>query len=163
MTGRITEKHLLPGILLIFFLTACNPGIVYTDSVRMQKETWNFNNITSFSPEITDTLSVHDIFITIRTGSDYPYRNLWLFVSTTSPSGKTLIDTLEYMLADNKGKRYGRGTGDIRETDLDFRKGVFFPEKGTYIFRIRHGMRTENLKGIYDIGLRIEKRGVKSK
>jgi hypothetical protein len=29
--------------------------------------------------------------------------------------------------------------------------------KGTYEFSIQHGMRIENLKGVYDIGLRIEK------
>jgi hypothetical protein len=29
--------------------------------------------------------------------------------------------------------------------------------KGTYQFNIQHGMRTGDLKGVYDIGLRIEK------
>jgi gliding motility-associated lipoprotein GldH len=29
--------------------------------------------------------------------------------------------------------------------------------KGSYEFKIQHGMRVENLKGVYDFGLRIEK------
>ena len=32
-----------------------------------------------------------------------------------------------------------------------------FPVKGTYQFKIQHGMRIEDLKGVYDFGLRIEK------
>ena len=32
-----------------------------------------------------------------------------------------------------------------------------FPAKGIYQFKIQHGMRVEDLKGIYDFGVRIEK------
>ena len=32
-----------------------------------------------------------------------------------------------------------------------------FSEKGTYTISVRHGMRNENLNGVYDLGLRIIK------
>ena len=63
----------------------------------------------------------------------------------------------KFFLADEKGNWYGKGFGEIHELDLPYRQNVFFPLKGTYIISIRHGMRAENLKGVYDIGLRVEK------
>ena len=78
-------------------------------------------------------------------------------MTTTSPDGKNLTDTLHYDLADEKGKWYGRGFGDVHELNLPYKSNVFFPRKGTYEFKVQHGMRIENLKGIFDIGLRIEK------
>jgi gliding motility-associated lipoprotein GldH len=152
--------HNLPLSLLLLFmlLTAgCGRDTIYTDSVPMPSETWTLSDAAEFSPEINDTSSLNNIFFTIRTGSSYPFQNIWLFISTSSPSGKIISDTLEYNLADEKGEWYGRGFGDIHELRLPFRNAVYFPEKGQYTFQVRHGMRAENLKGVYDFGLRIEK------
>ena len=123
----------------------------------MPQETWKLIDIPSFKVLITDTLTSNYVSFTIRNGSSYPFRNIFLFVSTTSPDGKKITDTLQYNLADEKGKWYGRGFGDIHELNLPYKSNVFFPLKGTYEFKIQHGMRIENLKGVYDIGLRIEK------
>jgi gliding motility-associated lipoprotein GldH len=123
----------------------------------MPGDAWDLDNVTLFKPQITDTVSSHNIFFSIRTGTSFPFRNIWLFVTTTSPTGKSITDTLQYMLADEKGKWYGRGIGDIHELNLPFRTNVYFPKAGIYSFKIRHGMRAEILKGVYDIGLRIER------
>lgn len=93
----------------------------------------------------------------IRTGSVYPYRNIYLFVTASTPDGKTITDTLQYDLADEKGNWYGKGFGDIHALNLPYKTNVYFPLKGTYMFKIQHGMRIENLTGVYDIGLKVEK------
>lgn len=123
----------------------------------MAEETWKLMDIPVFDVPITDTIKSNSIFFTIRNGSSYPFRNIFLFVTTASPDGKKITDTLQYNLADEKGKWYGRGFGDIHELKLPYKSNVYFPLKGTYVFKIQHGMRVENLKGVYDIGLRIEK------
>jgi gliding motility-associated lipoprotein GldH len=157
MIKGINKQALLLIIIIPLSITGCRNNIAFTDSTVFTSETWNLNNIAEFRPEISDTSSIHNIFFTIRTGSEYPFRNIWLFVNTVSPSGKSLTDTLRYMLADEKGKWYGKGVGDLKELNLPFRSGVWFPEKGTYTFKIRHGMRSVDLKGVYDLGLRIER------
>ena len=145
--------------ILIFFLLllSCNSKVVYTNSQTMPQETWRLMDVPAFKVLITDTLISNNVIFTIRNGSSYPFRNIFLFVSTTSPDGKKITDTLQYNLADEKGNWYGRGFGDIHELNLPYKSNVFFPLKGTYEFKIQHGMRIENLKGVYDIGLRIEK------
>lgn len=146
-------------LLMICFLltTSCNSNITFTDSIPVPEEKWDISNILSFRIPVGDTLSANNISFNIRTGSSYPFRNIHLFVSTTSPLGKSITDTVEYFLADEKGIRYGKGFGDIKELNLPFKNNVFFPVKGIYQIRIQHGMRIETLKGIYDFGLRVEK------
>ena len=123
----------------------------------MPEKKWELLYTPVFKIPITDTISSHNVFFIIRTGSSYPFRNIYLFVTRTSPDGKSLTDTLQYFLADEKGKWYGKGFGDIHELDLPYKRNVYFPVKGTYQFKIQHGMRVEDLKGVYDFGLRIEK------
>jgi gliding motility-associated lipoprotein GldH len=156
MTKGIINLNFLLITLIALYCTGCRNNVTFTDSTAYRSETWNIENVTEFNPEISDTATIQNIFFNIRTGSAYPFRNIWLFVNTVSPSGKSLTDTLQYLLADEKGKWYGRGIGDVKELNLPFRSGVWFPEKGVYHFKIRHGMRVENLKGVYDLGLRIE-------
>jgi gliding motility-associated lipoprotein GldH len=123
----------------------------------MPDETWKLTNIPTFKVPITDTINSNNVIFFIRNGSSYPFRNIYLFVITTSPDGKQITDTLQYNLANEKGTWYGKGFGDVHELNLPYKSNVYFPKKGIYDFKIQHGMRDENLKGIYDFGLRIEK------
>ena len=152
--NRYSFVLILTSFLL---LSSCNSNVVFTDSLIMPEKTWALLNIPAFKIPITDTLNSNNVFFIIRTGSSYPFRNIYLFVTATSPDGKNITDTLQYNLADEKGKWYGKGFGDIHELNLPFKSNVYFPLKGTYQFKIQHGMRIEDLKGVYDFGMRIEK------
>jgi gliding motility-associated lipoprotein GldH len=140
-------------------LLSCNNNVVYTDSVPMPGKKWALMNIPSFRVPVNDTLNSNNVIFTIRTGSSYPFRNIYLFVRTASPDGKFITDTLEYFLADEKGKWFGKGFGDVHELSLPYKSNVYFPVRGTYRFSIQHGMRVEDLNGVYDFGIRIEKTG----
>ncbi len=153
----IREINKSSTLLLLLLLSSCNSDVIFTDSVVMQDNIWDLSNVPDFSMQIDDTTQLTDVFFTIRTGSDYPFRNLFLFVTVFSPDGNIMTDTLEYYLADEKGNWYGKGFGDIHELNLPYRTNVFFPARGTYLFNIQHGMRIGDLPGIYDIGLRIER------
>jgi gliding motility-associated lipoprotein GldH len=141
----------------VFLLLSCNSKVIYTNSQAMAGETWKLMDIATFQVPIKDTLNSNNVIFTIRNGSSFPFRNIFLFVTTTSPDGKKITDTLQYNLADEKGKWYGKGFGDIHELNLPYKSNVYFPLKGTYEFKIQHGMRVEDLRGVYDFGLRIEK------
>lgn len=157
MKERIKRLSFFSAAVLPFLLISCSRNNVFSDTSVIPGKKWDLENVLSFSPEISDTISSNDILFMIRTGSSYPFRNLFLFVTTKSPEGKTLTDTVEYALADEKGNRYGRGFGDIRELSLPFKSNIYFPRKGVYTFTVRHGMRSGILDGIYDFGLRIER------
>ena len=97
-------------ILILTFLLlflSCNSKVIYTNSQAMDEETWKLMDIPTFKVPITDTLNSNNVFFTIRNGSSYPFRNIYLFVTTTSTDGRKITDTLQYNLADEKGKWYG--------------------------------------------------------
>jgi gliding motility-associated lipoprotein GldH len=144
-------------VTFLLFLLSCNSRVIYTNLHPMAGETWKLMDIASFKVPINDTLNSNNVLFSIRNGSSFPFRNIFLFVTTTSPDGKKITDTLQYNLADEKGKWYGKGFGDIHELKLPYKSNVYFPIKGTYEFKIQHGMRIQDLKGVYDFGLRIEK------
>lgn len=144
-------------LISLILLPSCSSNVVYTDSRVMNDNTWTLLNISSFKVPVTDTITSNNVIFTIRTGSSYPFRNIYLFVTTESPDGKRVTDTLQYNLADEKGKWYGKGFGDIHELNLPYKSNIYFPVKGIYQFSIQHGMRSEDLKGVYDFGLRVEK------
>jgi gliding motility-associated lipoprotein GldH len=148
---------LIPAFL--FLLLSCNSKVLYMDSKVMKENIWKLIDTFSFKVEVKDTITANNIIFTLRTGSSYPFRNIYLFVKTTSPSGKSRTDTLQYYIADEKGKWLGKGFGDIHELNLTYKSNIYFPEKGIYQFNIQHGMRIKDLKGVYDFGLRIEKTG----
>jgi gliding motility-associated lipoprotein GldH len=157
MIRGINKFSFILILTILILLPSCNSNVVYTNSMAMAEETWKLMDIPVFKIPITDTINSNNVFFTIRNGSSFPFRNIFLFVTTTSPDGKKITDTLQYNLADEKGKWYGKGFGDIHELNLPYKSNVYFPLKGTYLFKIQHGMRVENLKGVYDFGLRIEK------
>jgi gliding motility-associated lipoprotein GldH len=157
MTEGISKYTFALILTFLILLPSCNSNVVYSDSRVMPEKIWKLFDIPSFNVPVTDTLNSNNVIFTIRTGSSYPFRNIYFFVTTTSPDGKSITDTLQYNLADEKGIWYGKGFGDIHELNLPYKSNVYFPVNGTYQFKIQHGMRVEDLKGVYDFGLRIER------
>ena len=82
---------------------------------------------------------------------------MYLFIETTSPEGNSVRDTFEIMLANNKGRWYGSGWGDIYEVKTPYKRFVRFPNSGTYTMEVQQAMRTEQLKHVTDFGIQIEK------
>jgi gliding motility-associated lipoprotein GldH len=150
---------LLPAVLIL--LSSCNNDIIFADSMPIEGNTWNLSDIATFDVHVDDTVTAGSVIFTIRTGAGYPFRNIYLFVSTSAPDGTSISDTLRYNLADENGNWYGKGLGDINELDLPYKMNVYFPQKGVYRFSIQHGMRTQDLKGVFDFGIRIVKTGKK--
>jgi gliding motility-associated lipoprotein GldH len=153
--GKRNKSYLFFLLLAIIVVPSCNRDVVFSGSEIMKKNTWNLMNVLSFEIPVSDTVNSHNIIFTIRTGTAYPFRNIYLFVKTVSPDGRGITDTLQYNIADEKGKWIGKGFGDIRELNLPFKSNVYFPVKGSYMISVQHGMREEDLKGVYDFGLRV--------
>lgn len=149
------------GIYLIFLIailmTACNENVVYESNQRIPGNEWSRFDTHRFEVEIDDTVNAHNLLINVRNTGEYPRSNLFLFVSASSPSGAFTRDTLEFILAEPSGKWLGKGFGSVWQNRFYYRRNVRFPERGIYLFEFEQAMRFDDLPGILDIGLRIEK------
>ncbi|WP_163715923.1 gliding motility lipoprotein GldH [Mangrovibacterium lignilyticum] len=147
-------------IIVLFFavLLACDRQKEFEAYQSLDTSGWNKDSLVVFTVEFEDTLSSHNLYLNVRNSGDYQFSNLWLFVHIKSPDGTLLTDTLEFQLADPSGKWTGSGIGDLFDNQFTYKDNIYFPLPGKYEFSIQQGMRSETLKGIRDIGIRIEKR-----
>jgi len=155
------EKLWLPLLITIFAFAAmvpgCRNGSMYDKFLQLDDKTWEAHDIKEFRVEIQDTMSPCNFFLNIRNTNDYHYSNLYLFIETRIPDGTSARDTVEVILAEPSGRWLGRGLGKVKENTVLLRTGLVFPRKGVYLFRLEQAMREEKLRGISDIGIRIEK------
>ncbi|MEO6883618.1 MAG: gliding motility lipoprotein GldH [Bacteroidia bacterium] len=144
------------GLILITF-SSCDKNRVFEQNQKIPDDTWDAKNVLKFQVNITDTVTPTNFYVNIRNTDNYPYRNIFLFITTRFPDGGKATDTLECTLADQNGKWLGSGLGDIWDNQILFKKNVRFPHTGNYIFEYQQAMRAEQLPEIMDVGLRIEK------
>jgi gliding motility-associated lipoprotein GldH len=144
-------------LLLVFFLGACDSKRFFEENKPIPNGVWNGKEPLSFGVDISDSIARYDFYLNIRNDGDYSYSNLYLFIHTALPGGKTATDTVECQLADPDGKWRGSGLGSIKFNRYLFQRGMVFPRKGRYLFKIEQAMRVNELKGIRDVGIRLEK------
>jgi gliding motility-associated lipoprotein GldH len=144
-------------ILIALFSFSCNKNRVYQKYIEIPNSVWEVGNVAQYEIDISDTISRHNVFVNIRNSSHYPFRNLWLFITTTAPNGFQDMDTFQVILADPNGKWLGDGLGDIWDSKLAYKKNIRFPQTGTYFMEIEQAMRIDKLPGIMDVGVTVEK------
>jgi gliding motility-associated lipoprotein GldH len=142
---------------LIFFLDSCDSKRFYEENKSIENGIWLSTTSPVFNVNITDTMARYNLYVNIRNEGIYPYSNLYLFIRTTLPGGKKAIDTVECQLADPDGKWRGSGLGSLKFNQFLFQRAMAFPRKGLYRFELEQAMRVKDLKGIRDVGIRIEK------
>jgi gliding motility-associated lipoprotein GldH len=148
---------------LIFFITflaiffACDSHLVFEKNKSVDEDGWNKDSVISFDVPITDTIQNNTFYVNVRNDIKYKYSNIWLFIELNQPGAGSVTDTFEITLADPSGKWLGEGFGGVKYQQVIFKRNVHFPVSGEYKINIRQGMREDVLKGITDIGIRLEK------
>jgi len=150
-------KNYLFFLGFILIICSCDSKRVFEENKAIPNSKWNRNNIITFNVNVTDVNLRNNVYLNIRHNGLYSNRNIYLFIDIVSPNGKQIRDTVNCILADEKGKWLGSGLGDIYNNQLLYKSNVSFPNKGNYKFKIEQAMRTETLENIEDIGVRIEK------
>lgn len=140
---------------------ACDEYTVYHSYQPLPSEGWAKSDTLFFQVPIADSIPpTLRLFAEVRNRSDYPYRNLYLIVSQNLQDSTIYqTDTLCFSLTDSTGNWSGKGWGSIYQSEK-FVKSIRPLHPGTYTLWVRSGMKDKRLKGINDIGIRIEKKEV---
>ena len=160
--NRKIMKNLLRNSLFcllgICLMAACNENTVYHSYQSLPDEGWGKSDTLSFLIPVTDSIPpTLRLFAEVRNRTDYPYHNLYLFISQNlQDSTVWRTDTITINLADSTGRWIGNGWGCIYQSAV-FIKSVRPLYPANYTFKIMNGMKDEKLSGINDIGIRIER------
>lgn len=153
-------RFLLLTLLVLFI--SCDKKRVFDDYQKIGN-VWVKDSIVNFKYENTDTITNYNLFLNIRCDNDYPFNNIFLITKVEDPKGFTIVDTLEYKMANPDGSLLGEGFTDLKESKLYFKENFQFKLLGMYHISIQQAIRetgkvngVESLNGIKDIGFRIE-------
>ena len=149
------NKYILLPLLLLL-LTTCAQDEIFSEFHSFPRAEWDKLQAVRFETPVHDISVPYHVNIELRHNNQYPFRNIWLFVEYQTPSGSIRVDTLDTYLADTYGKWYGKGIS-LYACSFRYQEYVQYPDTGTYVYTIRHGMRTDVLTGVSDIGLCISK------
>lgn len=145
---------LLQAVLLM--AAACNENTVYHSYQSIPSEGWKKGDTLFFDVAISDSLQPLQLSAEIRNKNNYAYRNLYLSVShNLKDSTVWKTDTLQLILADKEGKWKGTGWGSLFLSTLPI-ASITVQHPGHYTFKVTHQMQDELLKGINDIGIKLQ-------
>jgi gliding motility-associated lipoprotein GldH len=144
-------------VIFSFGFLSCDREKVYEEFFTLDQQKWDHKAPVLFNVNVSDTLSAHNIYVIIRNTGQYQYSNLYLFITTQAPNGNILKDTTEVILANERGKWLGTGSGAAYTLKFPYKEKIKFPAKGIYRFQIEQAMWVDNLKHISHVGLRIER------
>ncbi|WP_461532591.1 gliding motility lipoprotein GldH [Sinomicrobium sp.] len=160
----MTNTSRLLSVVGCVLMSSCNrTSGVYSEYSSLD-EAWLRGEQLEFTFQAPDTTQAYNMFVNLRNDNRYPYSNLYLIVNLDFPDGRVIADTLEYEMAKPDGTWLGQGFTDLKENKLWYKESVVFPMSGTYVVSIEQAMRKvgeeeglEELEGITDVGLQIEK------
>ncbi|WP_405411423.1 gliding motility lipoprotein GldH [Maribacter sp. Asnod1-A12] len=143
--------------LALVLFASCDSNIIKTEYQTLEDGVWNKDNVLEFSLSKMDTIAAHDIFINVRNDNTFPYSNLFIIASLTTPEGEVTKDTLEYAMSLPDGTWLGKGSGSIKEN-------IVFSSSGVYTIDVSQAMRKNGnvsgiigLEGITDVGIEVTK------
>ena len=150
--------HVFLVALCVLFFFSCDRSRIFEEYREIKNYEWNKTDTISFDAEIIDTVETYNLIVKIRNGENYPYRNIYLFLTTVFPDGKMALDTLDFQFYEENGNPLGKCSGDICNNSFLLSEGVHFDQAGIYRFQFNHAMRRDDgkLPFVMNFGLRIE-------
>ena len=106
---------------MAFILISCDKQLVF-DEYKSVGNAWHQDSILTFKLPKLESEKKYNLFVNVRDNNDYPFDNLFLIVSLEHPNKKTIVDTLEYKMANPDGSLMGDGFTDIKESKLFLKK-----------------------------------------
>jgi gliding motility-associated lipoprotein GldH len=155
----------LKNFFLLFILSVVFVSCISIDhfekQVQIPSQQWYYSNVPEFTFQITDTVSLYNVYIVLRHTDLYQYNNIWLRVGSSTPTDSMHYQNINLRLAtDSKGWE-GTGMDDIFEVRKNISAGpLSFKTSGNYTFSIAQIMRENPLPYILNVGIRVEKVGL---
>jgi len=144
-------------LFLFLIIAGCDSKSLYEKNVRLEQAEWNYLEKPEFSLEIDDTAASYAVYVNIRFEAEYNFSNLFFILNMQLPDSTQRQERIECELFDKDGLPLGKGLGDLFFIRYKIPRVTRFRQVGTYHFMLEQNMRIDHLKGIHDIGIRIEK------
>jgi gliding motility-associated lipoprotein GldH len=145
-------------ITIFGLLISCSDeNIIFNEYVDIENTQLSYKDTIIFQTSILDTINLHNVFLQLRTSTDYKWSNMFIFSEIYFPNNKTRTDTFEVFLMDKNGNWNGDKSGIVANFKHSLYKNIKFPIKGDYKFKLIQAMRDTILKEVISVGIKITK------
>jgi gliding motility-associated lipoprotein GldH len=143
----------------VIIFTSCDTSRVYDKNTDFADRYWTTEEKPEFEFQINEPEDEYDLFANVRNTASYPNANLYFTYYLTDSTGRVLEKKLmsEFLFDRKTGKPIGSSVlGDIYDHRFLLLKNYKFDLPGKYKVRYEQFMRTDTLRGMLAIGLRVE-------
>jgi len=141
----------------LLFLVSCKQVDLYERLENIPSAQWKSDFKPAFTFNITDTVSLYNVYITVRHTNSYAYNNIWIESALQLPGDSLKTQKLDLQLANPDGWM-GTGMDDIFERRIKVTPVPYhFKKSGQVSFILKQLMRQDPLPGIMQVGIRVEK------
>lgn len=148
---------LLPLFITCILLHACTTVDVFEKNVTIPDHEWNSKFKPEITFDITDTVSLYNIYTVIRHTDAYRYKNIWVNIYTQAPADSMKKQKLDLKLATDDKGWLGSGMDDIFEHRIQITDQPLPLKAGTYKFQLENIMREDPLEHVMNVGIRVER------
>ena len=153
MKKRISQ--IILGVLFLISFIACDSDVIYSEYQSVDDNVWSYDDPKTFTFEMKEDTVPVKIYINLRTTTDYPYSNIFMYLYSDFPNGYSDKDTLEFFLAKPNGEWLGEVSGTVIENTALITKG-YLTTKGNYTFKLEQAMYEDSLPEILDLGITVK-------
>jgi len=150
------KNIIISGFLLLFFLTSCNQGTMFSKYHKLKDYQWDKDNIIVFEVPAIDKEGEYDVILAVRHTPQYPYANLQLNMTMYSPSGEERTKDHDLYIRNNDGTFKGEGMGDLFDIEFTLLSNISFSGSGLYKFELHSLMPRYTTPAIMELGLIIK-------
>jgi gliding motility-associated lipoprotein GldH len=145
------------GILLFICFVSCKKIDVYEKQVTIPNFEWSKTFVPTFQFDNAISNNQNFVFAVIRHTNNYPYNNIWVRLTATSPKDSIIVKDINIPLTTNNQNKEWAGVGMDDVFEVRAKLSPFSGEVGNYTFKLENIMRDNPLPEIMNVGLRIEK------
>ena len=149
-------KKLALFCFTIIALQGCNSDTIIDSFESIPNQNWTYLKPIKATIAVADSTKAYNIYVNFRHTADYKYANVWLRFHVIGPDRKEVKERQEFQLALPDGEWLGKGSGNLYSYQLIYKENYIFKSKGTHTIVVEQNMRDNPLKGISDVGLRVE-------
>jgi len=124
-----SEKFFTAPLLffcLVLTLTSCDKNRVMEEHEQVKDNRWDYADSKIFTADIKDTAQHYNIYVSVRHGFNFEWRNLWVKMETTFPDGRQFERRVNLILSEPDGHWNGDCLGDNCDMLIPIQDNAFF-------------------------------------
>lgn len=138
------------------FLFSCSQPTLVNKQYQIPEEGWTYSDTLGWTFDVTDTLQIYNILLTVEHDRDFAYQNCYVKFYTLFPGGESIDQIVSLDMQSPSGKWYGTCGNETCFFSIPIQENAFFNQIGQHQIRMEQYMRQDSLSGIHSVTLAVE-------